>query len=124
MRLRLVFSILTTAALLLSFVHPAVAQGQSGRIPRVTLPKSSTELAEDIGRRFHTHILILGDGPIQPAGQISPQTGGPPFPGYFYETPASLACIYRLVHPADFGCNPNVVSTNPNGGSKAIAIVD
>ncbi|HKM82227.1 MAG TPA: S53 family peptidase [Candidatus Acidoferrum sp.] len=124
MRLRLIFSLFTALALLLSFVHPAVAQGPSGRPLRVTVPKSSEELPGDIGQRAHTNILILGNGPIQPAGQLSPQSGGPPFPGYFYETPASLACIYRLVHPAGNGCNPNVVDTNPNGGGRAIAIVD
>ncbi|HKO05378.1 MAG TPA: S53 family peptidase [Candidatus Acidoferrales bacterium] len=124
MRLRLAFSILTTAAMLLSFVHPAVAQGPIGRTPRATTPKSSQEVQADIGRRAHTHILILGNGAIQPAGQPSPQTGGPPFPGYFYETPASLACIYNLVHSHESSCNPNVVNTNPGGGSRAIAIVD
>src|SRR5208282_5439825 len=109
MRLRLVFSILTTAALLLSFVHPAVAQGQNGHIPRVSTPKSSQEVPADVGHRAHTHILILGNGAFQPAGQPSPQTGAPPYPGYFYETPASLACIYNLVHSHDNSCNPNVV---------------
>jgi len=40
-----------------------------------------------------------------------------------YETPASLACVYGLVTVTS-GCNPNVVTTNPIGGSNAIAIVD
>jgi kumamolisin len=53
----------------------------------------------------------------------APQVSGPPFPGYFYETPASLACIYKLVTPVA-GCDPNTFKTNPSGGSKAIAIVD
>jgi kumamolisin len=46
-----------------------------------------------------------------------------PFPGAFNETPASLACIYRLV-PVTPGCDPNSVTTVSNRGSKVIAIVD
>jgi len=54
---------------------------------------------------------------------------GPPFTGYIYQTPASLACIYGLVAVIAPGCNPNLfqpnsASTLPAGGSKAIAIVD
>jgi subtilase family serine protease len=40
-----------------------------------------------------------------------------------YQTPASLACIYEL-QPQTAGCNPNTVTANPTGGSKAIAVVD
>ncbi len=49
--------------------------------------------------------------------------GGPPFSGFFFETPASLACVYKLVTPVA-GCNPNTFTTNPTGGSRAIAIVE
>ncbi len=49
--------------------------------------------------------------------------GSPPFAGYFFETPASLACVYSLVTPVA-GCNPNTVTTNPTGGSRSIAIVE
>ena len=48
----------------------------------------------------------------------------PPFSGFAYETPASLACVYHLVSPTPAGCNPNTVETNPSGGSKVIAVVD
>ena len=54
---------------------------------------------------------------------IRPLVTGPPFAGYLIETPASLACVYRLVTVAS-GCNPNVVTTNVKGGSRAIAVVD
>jgi kumamolisin len=54
---------------------------------------------------------------------IRPLVTGPPLTGYLIETPASLACVYRLVAVAS-GCNPNVVTTNASGGSRAIAIVD
>lgn len=50
-------------------------------------------------------------------------TPTPPYSGYAFETPASLACIYDLLAVTS-GCNPNTVTTPPTGGSKAIAIVD
>jgi kumamolisin len=49
--------------------------------------------------------------------------GLPPFPGYLFETPASLGCVNHLV-AVTAGCNPNSVTTNPSGGSNAIAVVD
>jgi kumamolisin len=124
MRTRLIIPVLTTLILLLISAHPATAQLPNKRPSQVTIPKSSQELPADVGNRFHTNIQILGTGTMLPTGQLSPQTVGPPFPGYFYETPASLACIYNLVHQPGRACNPNVVDANPNGGSKAIAIVD
>jgi len=51
----------------------------------------------------------------------------PPFPGYAYETPASLACHYGLVTVGTGiapNCNPNLTTVSPTGGSKTIAIVD
>ena len=39
------------------------------------------------------------------------------------ETPASLACVYRLVTQT-FGCDPTKVTKVAGGGSKAVAIVD
>jgi subtilase family serine protease len=48
----------------------------------------------------------------------------PPFPGFFFETPASIACIYRLVPHPGHNCDPNVTTQNPTGGSGAIAVVD
>jgi kumamolisin len=95
------------------------AYGQAIVPTQVTIPPSSVVHPEDTGVRFHTNLKIMGPGPMTSA----PQTSGPPFPGYLYETPASLACIYRLVWSAQ-GCNPNVVTANPNGGSRAIAVVD
>jgi subtilase family serine protease len=48
---------------------------------------------------------------------------GPPFTGYGYETPGSLACLYGLVAAAA-GCNPNTAKTVSAKGSRAIALVD
>jgi len=95
------------------------ASGQTAAPTQVTIPPSSISNPADTGLRAHTNLKIMGTGPMTSA----PQTSGPPFPGYLYETPASLACIYELVWPSP-GCNPNVVTLNPNRGGKAIAIVD
>jgi kumamolisin len=73
----------------------------------------------------HTHVHIF-----QPAGMPAnvsrgavPAAVGPPFPGYYFETPESIACIYRFVSAIP-GCNPNTVMAVPRGGSRTIAIVD
>jgi subtilase family serine protease len=77
----------------------------------------------DLGLRSHTNLLIYVpqggafQGTAQPAGL-------PPFAGYFFETPSSIACIYQLVSQRTPGCNPNTATENPTGGSRAIAIVD
>ncbi len=69
----------------------------------------------------HTNVKIaLPPGGFKPT--VVPDTG-PPQAGHLFETPASIACAYRLV-PVASGCNPNIVTTVPSGGSKAIAIVD
>jgi hypothetical protein len=50
---------------------------------------------------------------------------GAPYANYYFlETPASLACVYKLVAVSAVGCNPYSTSVNPAGGSKAIALVD
>jgi kumamolisin len=106
------------AATVLAVGFRGTAYGQNGyRGGRVIVPQSSIEQLEDIGLRAHTHVLLL-----QPAGSALPQSG-PPFSGLIAETPASLACIYRL---AAFvaGCNQDTVTANPTGGFGAIAIVD
>ncbi|HYA42020.1 MAG TPA: S53 family peptidase [Syntrophobacteraceae bacterium] len=88
---------------------------------QVVIPESSLQHPEDLGERAHTNVRLL-----VPAEEFTwPQyrAGLPPYIGYFYETPASLACIYKLVTQTN-GCNPNYVTANSNGGSKAIAVVD
>jgi kumamolisin len=56
--------------------------------------------------------------------EATPQVSGPPYAGYFYATPVSLACVYKLVSPQAPGCNPNTVTLNPSGGAHALAILD
>jgi kumamolisin len=110
-----------TAAFSLGVVNLASAQAQH-RGGQVTIPASSTEHKGDIGLRAHTNIKVFtptGGLPQEAAAASS----GPPFAGYLFETPASLACIYNLV-PQSAGCNPNAVNAVSTGGSTSIAIVD
>jgi subtilase family serine protease len=90
---------------------------------RIVVPKSSIEKPGDAGKRAHTNIRYF----VPDGGFKSPQPqaiGAPPYSGYFYETPASLGCIYHLTATSP-GCDPNVTTgANPTGGGNAIAIVD
>lgn len=110
-----------TAALSVGVVNVASAQ-EKHLGGQVTNPASSVERKGDIGLRAHTNIKVF-----TPTGGLPhPSTAaiaGPPFPGYFFETPASLACIYNLV-PQSAGCNPNAVTAVPTGGTTSVAIVD
>ena len=107
---------------LLCFAQVSAAQNQS-RKGHVVIPESSVERAGDNGVMAHTHLRIM-----MPEGGVFTGTPQPnelhPFPGYFFETPASIACIYRLVPHSKHGCNPNETTDNPTGGAGAIAIVD
>jgi kumamolisin len=118
------FIFIGTAFVLLAFANPLLAQNY-GHKGTVVIPASSTEQPGDIGVRSHTNyrIFVPSEGPAAHQDTAKPQASGPPFPGYFYETPASMACVYGLVAQTP-GCNPNVVTTNPSGGSRAIVIVD
>lgn len=92
-------------------------------VPKASIPatKNGTTL-KTITANTNTKIYL-------PAGwkpdEVTPPRPDelPPFPGYAYETPASFACVYSLVTPVS-GCNPNTVTKNVTGGSKAIAVVD
>jgi kumamolisin len=109
-----VIGLLTGAAWLGSAI-PAFTQIQVNG-GTVIVPASSIERPEDVGIRAHTNIQIF----IPRTGvSLNPQTT----PGGFFETPASLACVYKLVK-ATAGCNPTVATAVPVGGAGAIAIVD
>jgi kumamolisin len=117
-----VLALSIAAALFVGSASTVLAQSVSpGGGTGVTIPTSSTSNASDAGVRAHTNIQYLSSPGNFSGG--SHARGGPPFAGYFYEDPASLACIYNL-QPQFAGCNPNIVSLNPYGGRKAIAIVD
>ncbi len=111
-------------AVLLGFAGLAPAQSLTSQAS-IRIPRSSVALPGDAGLRSHTNIRVLV--PANSSGwsssQANPEAGSPPFSGYLYQTPASIACIYGFV-TASAGCNPNTVTANPTGGAKAIAIVD
>jgi hypothetical protein len=72
----------------------------------------------------HTNVHLfqpLGMPPI--TNRSLRPAAGPPYPGLNFETPESIACIYRFVSAVP-GCNPNTVTAVPKGGSRTIAIVD
>ena len=132
MRRAMVFP--AAAALLLGSAISTPAQERSlAHKARVVIPDSSIELPEDVGYRMHTNTRILVPADREKFGAepnslaLPDVTGlapaGPPFTGYAFETPASLACLYGLVTKVA-GCNPNTFKTNPTGGSKAVGIVD
>jgi subtilase family serine protease len=109
------------AVLTLGLASSASAQNLRARGGQVTIPASSIERPTDIGRRAHTNIKLFT--PTGGLPKAVPAVVGPPFSGYLFETPASIACIYNLVPQAN-GCNPNLVSAVPTGGVHSIAIVD
>jgi len=82
------------------------------------IPQSSQSTSADKGVRSHTNMRMF-----VPDELSANPSELPPLLGYGFETPASFACLYGLV-PAVPGCNPNVTTTNPSGGSGAIAIID
>jgi len=108
--------VILTMALVLPSLAAAQIRPVSGK---VITPDSSIEKPGDLGKRAHTNIQVFV--PTKPFKNAQPF--GPPFSGYGYETPQSLACVYGLAK-AVAGCNPNTVTANPTGGSKMIAIVD
>lgn len=122
LRLRLP-SISAAAALFAAMAAPAIAQQPQpiGKAPvrasgTLVIPLSSRVNPEDRGIRAHTNLRFIVPATANPSE-------APPYQGYGYETPASLACIYRLVTPIR-KCNPNSTVSTPTGGSQSIAIVD
>jgi subtilase family serine protease len=116
------------ATLLLLAVVPALAQqavsgakngGERSRVARhgsPIIPDSNRTNPGDAGQRAHTNFRYF-------APETASPSEAPPFAGYGYETPASLACLYGVVQPIA-GCNPNETTDTPSGGSRTIAIVD
>ncbi len=110
------FAGMTFALLVVGGLATAQIKPTSGK---VLVPDSSIEKPIDVGRSAHTNIQVFLPKEFLQNEQMS----GPPYAGYAYETPASLACVYGLV-TAVTGCNPNTVTKIPVGGARMIAIVD
>ena len=80
-------AVLVAAALLATCATTAVAQSDSTPTG-ITLPSSSVASKADASVAVHTNLQILGSGEGM-SGALQPF--GAPFPGFFYETPASIA---------------------------------
>jgi hypothetical protein len=102
MRRVIVFS--AVAALLLGTAISTPAQERSlAHKGRVVIPDSSIERPEDVGYRMHTNTRIFVPADRAKFGADSngyalPDVAGltpagPPFSGYAFETPASIACL-------------------------------
>jgi kumamolisin len=106
----------SVATCLLAAALPASSQKSIRPLAQhaIKIPAASRADAADSGVRMHTNVRFM-------AG-FSPDEL-PPYGGYAYETPASLACIYGLTAHTK-GCNPNSTLRNSTGGSQSIAIVD
>lgn len=99
-----------------------ISSAQAPLPPPGTLivPSSSVAGPNDAGVAAHTYLRFYANGFAQSA---TPAVGPPFGPGVYYETPASIACLYGLAPPVS-GCNPYLATANPTGGSKAIALVE
>ena len=100
----------------------AVAQ-QAGPLVSVTAPVgtivtplSSRPILDGGGRVPHTNTRQFL---LKNAAAAQPQS----LTGVYFETPASLACVYRLIPRSDH-CSPSTATATAIGGSKVIAIVD
>jgi subtilase family serine protease len=95
---------------------PALSQTSAAAGGTVVIPPSSIERPADRGRRAHTNIELFFPTNGVPLGAANT-------PGGFFETPASLACVYKQVKQVS-GCSPAIVTAVSAHGSRAIAIVD
>jgi kumamolisin len=91
--------------------------------PSSSLPQEAVNSGQPPVR---THLrLLVPSAQEKSFGVAKGQSHGvPPFPNYFFETPASIACVYHLVQANVPGCSPFRATVNPSGGSRAIALVD
>jgi len=86
------------------------------------IPKSSQPQTPPTGHKFaaNTNVEVVAPAGVKP-GEL------PPYPGYGYETPASIGCVYGFVPnytTAGYNCNPYKENYSITGGGKTIAIVD
>lgn len=122
MKLSKWFASLLAVVFFLAAANAVVAQAPPVH-RHVVIPSSSVSPAVSLGISAHTNLRILvpDAGPI--AIKVAPNEL-PPIAGLFFETPASIACVYRLVRNPLPGCDPDKTTQNPSGGGGAIAIVD
>jgi kumamolisin len=123
---RLSLIVLFVLAFLALSANASLTQETRGRHfkGQVVVPASSVEHAGDVGFSAHTHLRMLVPREGRFSGTVQPNAGLPPFLGFFFETPASLACVYHLVQDPKPGCNPDETTEPPSGGGGAIALVE
>src|SRR6202023_2701802 len=92
----------------------------SHRGGKIVIPASSLAGPEDFSNRAHTNVRFFA---AARTAANKAAVSGPPYGGYNFETPASLACVYGLTAQTG-GCNPNTITAVVQGGSRAIALVD
>lgn len=121
-------SVYTLCLLTLFLLSSRAGFGQT--VPgHVVIPPMSNAQPNDANGNLYAHTNIRMWVPTGGQFGMSAQPNElPPFPGFFFETPASIACVYQLVNenapPFDHSCNPNVTTQNPTGGGGAIALVE
>ena len=115
--------VVSAVVCLLVFTSASSAQNRRHFKGHVVVPKSAVELPSDAGVAAHNYLRVMMPETGSFAGTPQPAEL-PPFPGLFFETPASIACLYHLVPNPLRGCNPDETTQNPTGGSGAIAVVD
>jgi hypothetical protein len=123
---RLSFIYLFLLLFLAATANAARPQEGKGRRAKgqVITPASSVEHPGDVGFRAHTHLRMFVPKEGRFEGPVQANAGLPPFLGLFFETPASIACVYRLVPDPKPGCNPDEATEPPSGGGGAIALVE
>jgi hypothetical protein len=96
-RLHMTLPALLGAATLVAITPRDAYSEWAARGGHTVTPESSIEQPEHVGLRAHTNFKMFvpaaGMAARQDSPEAVPQAGGPPFHGYFYETPASLACV-------------------------------
>ncbi|HLX85699.1 MAG TPA: hypothetical protein VKR59_17485 [Terriglobales bacterium] len=109
---------------------PQASQAQAGPHNWVT-PASSVARPEDAGHRVHTNwVFATAKGEVVKAPKAAVMGGASPLLtlGTSYETPSSMACIYKIPSNGNTsGCVPNFAAGTggpQKGGWGAIAIVD
>lgn len=92
--------------------------------PSSSLPQQTQSASGPTAVRTHLRLMVPSAAQKSFGIPKEQSHGVPPFPYYFFETPASIACDYHLVQATVPGCSPYRASVNPSGGSRAIALVD
>ena len=118
--------VVSFSSFLVAQEHPiAGTKGAAAEVserPVVTnayVPEVSVAHAENAGLKANTNYVLFSLDGSKPAAVSSPESIVQKV-----ETPASMACVYK-VGPSYTGCVPNLsINSHPSGGFGAIALVD